>query len=125
MIDALIGGKLIKDPSKKMGPSGNYYAQFAMGVHIGDEPSIVVSGIAFGVVAEKILLLKKGDALSVIGPLKPTEWIDKTTNETRHGLSVTVNNVLSLYEIKKRKPKFTTAAVKSKNELDFDDELTF
>jgi single-stranded DNA-binding protein len=99
MIDALISGKLIKDPSLRTGQSGNNFAQFLLSVHTGEEQPIVVSGIAFGAVAEKIVLLKKGDPLSVIGSLKPTEWIDKTTNEARHGLSVTVNNSLSpLYD---------------------------
>ena len=124
MIDALISGKLIKDPSLRTGQSGNNFAQFLLSVHTGEEQPIVVSGIAFGAVAEKIVLLKKGDPLSVIGSLKPTEWIDKTTNETRHGLSVTVNNSLSPYDIKKRKLTPTTSS-NSVNEPDFDDELTF
>ena len=124
MIDALVSGKLIKDPQRKTGPSGKPYAQFLLSVHTGEEQPIVVSGIAFGAVAEKIVLLKKGDPLSVIGSLKPTEWIDKTTNETRHGLSVTVNNSLSPYDIKKRKLT-PTASSNSVNEPDFDDELTF
>ena len=124
MIDALISGKLIKDPSLRTGQSGNNFAQFLLSVHTGEEQPIVVSGIAFGAVAEKIVLLKKGDPLSVIGSLKPTEWIDKTTNETRHGLSVTVNNSLSPYDIKKRKLT-PTASSNPVNEPDFDDELTF
>lgn len=125
MIDALVSGKLIKDPSQKTGVSGNHFAQFTMSVHIGEEASIVVSGLAFGDVAERILLLKKGDPLAVIGSLKPTEWLDKTSNETRHGLSVTANNALSLYEIKKRKPKSEVKSSKITTEPDFDDELTF
>lgn len=124
MIDALISGKLIKDPSLRTGQSGNNFAQFLLSVHIGEEQPIVVSGIAFGDVAEKIVLLKKGDPLAVIGSLKPTEWIDKATNETRHGLSVTVNNSLSPYDIKKRKLT-PTASGKPGNEPCFDDELTF
>ena len=124
MIDALISGKLIKDPSLRTGQSGNNFAQFLLSVHTGEEQPIVVSGIAFGAVAEKIVLLKKGDPLSVVGSLKPTEWIDKITNETRHGLSVTVNNSLSPYDIKKRKLT-PTASSNSVNEPDFDDELTF
>ena len=125
MIDALISGKLIKDPSLRTGQSGNNFTQFLLSVHTGEEQPIVVSGIAFGAVAEKIVLLKKGDPLSVVGSLKPTEWIDKITNETRHGLSVTVNNSMSPYDIKKRKLKPTKASSNSVNEPDFDDELMF
>jgi len=37
--------------------------------------------------------------------LKPSSWADKTSGETRHGLSITVNQSLSPYDITKRKPK--------------------
>ncbi len=126
MIDALISGKLIKDPSLRTGQSGNQFAQFMLSVHVGDDESIVVSGLAFGDVAEKIVLLKKGDPLSVVGSLKPTEWEDRNTNETRHGLSVMVNAALSLYDIKKRKPKpVPTSKSKPTVVPDFDDEIAF
>ena len=126
MIDALISGKLIKDPSLRIGQSGKPFAQFMISVHIGEDEPIVVSGIAFAEVAERIALLKKGDPLSVVGSLKPTEWADKNTNETRHGLSVIVNGSLSPYDIKKRKPKPTPTS-KSKPTVvpDFDDEIEF
>jgi single-strand DNA-binding protein len=64
---------------------------------------MVITGIAFSEVAEKIARLKKGDALSVCGSLKPSEWTDKKTGETKHGLSVTVSSGLTAFDIKKRK----------------------
>lgn len=129
MIDALISGKLIRDPSRKIAKTGNNYIQFLLSVHIGEPETIVVSGIAFDEIAEKIALLKKGDSLAVVGSLKPSEWIDKTTGETRHGLSITVNNSLSPYDIKKRKPnvkpKKTEVDSSDENEPVYDDELLF
>ena len=104
MIDALISGKLIKTPELKTGQSGKYYAQFLLSVAVGEDQPVVVSGMAFGEIAERIAKLQKGDPLAVIGSLKPSEWQDKTTGETKHGLSVTANNTLSPYDIKKRKP---------------------
>jgi single-stranded DNA-binding protein len=103
MLDALISGKLIKQSELKTGQSGKPYCQFLLGVHIGEPENIVISGIAFGSHAERIAKLGKGDAVSVIGALKPTEWQDKATDETKHGLSVTVANVLSVYDIKKKR----------------------
>jgi single-strand DNA-binding protein len=103
MIDALISGKLIKDCELKTSASGCEYCNFLLSVHAGDPAPIVISGISFGEVAVKIARLKKGDALTVSGALKPSEWIDKTSGETKHGLSVTVSNGLSVYDIKKRK----------------------
>ncbi|CAG1022896.1 hypothetical protein DOJK_01969 [Patescibacteria group bacterium] len=103
MIDALISGKLLKDTELKTSANNNQYCNFLLSVHTGDPAPMVVSGIAFNEVAEKIARLKKGDALTVAGSLKPSEWTDKTTGETRHGLNVTVSNGLTLYDIKKRK----------------------
>jgi single-stranded DNA-binding protein len=105
MIEALISGKIIKQPELRTGQSGKPYCQFLMTVHVGEPESIVISGIAFGSHAERITKLGKSDAVSVIGALKPTEWRDKTTNEAKHGLSVTVANVLSVYEIETKKAR--------------------
>ena len=105
MIDALINGKLIKSPELKTGQSGKYYCQFLLSVAVGEEKPIVVSGMAFTETAEKISKLGKGDTVSIVGALKPSEWTDKATGVTKHGLSITVSAVLSVYDIKKRRPK--------------------
>lgn len=129
MLDALISGKLIKDCQLKTSQNNKLYCQFLLSVAVGEPENIVVSAIAFGGHAERVAQLKKGDALSVIGALKPTEWEDKATHETRHGLSITVNNVLSAYDIKKRrKPdENTTQSDKPNysNEPAFDDPIGF
>ena len=127
MIDALISGKLIRDPVLKTGPSGKPYANFLLSVSTGDEQPIIVSGIAFSDVAERIALLKKGDPLAVIGSLKPSEWIDKTTGETKHGLNITVNNSLSPYDIKKRRatPDAPAKSANSNEQPPFNDDFDF
>jgi single-stranded DNA-binding protein len=103
MIDALITGKLIRDPTLKTGASGKPYCNFLLSVPAGDSEPVIVSGIAFGDVAERIAKLKKGDALSIAGSLKPSEWADKSTGELKHGLNVTVSAALSVYDVKKRR----------------------
>jgi len=107
MIDALVSGKLVRDPQIKTSSNGNKYVQFLMSVsNHGEADTQVISGIGFDEsVVNKINLLKKGDSLAVVGSLKQTEWQDKATNETKHGLSITANQSLSIYDIKKRKPK--------------------
>ncbi len=105
MIDALISGKLIKTPELKTGQSGKPYTQFLLSVPVGEDHPGIVSGMSFGEVAERVARLQKGDPLAVIGSMKLNEWIDKATGETKQGLSITANNVLSPYDIKKRKPK--------------------
>ena len=93
---------------------------------MGEEQPVIVSGIAFAETAERIAKLQKGDPLAVIGSLKPTEWTDKATGETKHGLNVTANNALSPYDIKKRKP-MTDAGVSNaaKTNRPFDDPIDF
>lgn len=104
MIDALVSGKLIRNAELKTGQSGKFYTQFLLSVSVGDEKPVIVSGMAFGAIAEKIARLQKGDPLCVVGSLKPSEWADKTTGEMKHGFNITASNSLSPYDIKKRKP---------------------
>lgn len=124
MIDAIVSGKLIKDPSTRTGPSGKPFTQFLLSCHIGEEQPVIVSGICFAEVAGRVAVLKKGDPLCVVGSLKPSEWQDKTTNETKHGLNVTANGALSPYDIKKRKPVEVETA-KPQREYEFNDAVDF
>ena len=131
MIDAIISGKLIQAPSLKTGKTGNSFTNFLLSVHIGEEKPVVVSGIAFADTAEKIARMGKGDSLAVVGSLKPSEWADKATGALKHGLSVTVSNSLSVYEITKRKPKTANATGTKSGDNSrpfkelFNDELPF
>lgn len=143
MLDALISGKLIKQPELKTSQNGKPYTNFLLSVSIGEAENVVISGIAFGDKAERICKLGKGDAVSVIGAHQPTEWQDKATNVFKHGLSVTVSDVLSVYDIKKRckveapdgtthtnqtpaQGTYQTPAIHGKpNARPYDDELTF
>jgi single-stranded DNA-binding protein len=122
MIDALVSGKLIKDPVTRTGPSGKAFTNFLLSVSTGEGEPVIVSGIAFAETAGRIAMLKKGDPLAVIGSLKPSEWADKTTGETKHGLNITANNSLSPFDIKKRKP---TETAKPEKQYEYNDELTF
>src|SRR5664280_1533351 len=112
MIDALVSGKLIRDPQLKTSSNGNQYVQFLMSVsNHGEADTQVISGIAFDEsVVNKINLLKKGDSLAVVGSLKQTEWQDRVTNELKHGLSVTVSGALSVYDVPKRRGKLKADA---------------
>ena len=125
MIDALISGKLIKTPELRKGQSGKNYTHFLMSVSVGDEKPTVVSGMAFDSIAERIAKLQKGDPLAVVGSLKPSEWTDKATGALKTGLSVTVNNSLSPYDIKKRRPAADVSVNAGSHEKPFNDELLF
>ena len=128
MIDALISGRLIQNPTLRTGASGKPFTNFLLSVAVGEDQPVIVSGIAFGEVSEKIAKLAKGDPLAIVGSLKPSSWSDKTTGETKHGLSIVANNSLSVYDIqKRRKPKPDGIEPKpvNGNEPSFNDELDF
>jgi single-strand DNA-binding protein len=125
MIDALISGKLIKAPELKTGQSGKHYTQFLLSVSVGEDKPVIVSGMAFTETAEKIAKLDKGDALSVVGSLKPSEWPDKATGALKHGLSITVSSALSAYDIKKRRPVTENLSKPVIQARPFDDPLPF
>ncbi|MGZ8095695.1 MAG: single-stranded DNA-binding protein, partial [Methylosarcina sp.] len=97
MIDALINGKMLRNPILKTGSTGKPYSNFLLSVPTGDGEPVIVAGIAFGEVAERIAKLQKSDALSVTGSLKQSEWTDKATGEIKHGMSITVSAALSPY----------------------------
>ncbi|MGH8557510.1 MAG: single-stranded DNA-binding protein, partial [Methylococcales bacterium] len=99
----LISGNLIKDPVTRTGPSGKPYTTFLLRVPLGEDEPGIVSGIAFSECGERIAKLVKGDAVAMIGSLKPSEWSDKTTGETRHGMNITAQACLSPYDVKKRR----------------------
>ena len=130
MIDALVSGKLVRDPAVKTGASGKPFCTFLLSVHTGEDDTVVVSGSACADVAEKVAKLKKGDAVAVVGPLKPTTWADKASGEERHGLNITVQAALSPYDVKKRRgntggapSKPVTAPVEP--DAGFDDPMDF
>ena len=132
MIEALVSGKLIRDPQIKISSNGNQYIQFLLSVSAhGEAETQIVSGIGFDQsVVDKVSLLKKGDSLSVVGSLKQTEWTDRVSNEVKHGLSITANQSLSIYDIKKRRaatPKADTAGnpASGNNPNSYNDEIDF
>lgn len=98
MLAAIASGTLSKAPELKKAKSGSEYCQFFLRVPINENNPIVVLGVAFGDAVEKIAKLGAGDALSVTGSLKPTEWKDSKTGVIKHGLTITVNNSLSAYD---------------------------
>jgi len=103
MIESLVTGKLFRDVEIKQSSKQTPYCNFMLSVPVGEDKPVLVSGIAFNEPAEKIARLKKGDALTVTGSLKPNQWTDKTTGETKHGLTLTVQDCLSAYDLKKRR----------------------
>ncbi|MFZ5557232.1 MAG: single-stranded DNA-binding protein [Pseudomonadota bacterium] len=100
----LATGILIADPQQRRAANGNDYATGAMRVPTEDAAA-VVSIIAFDQAAcDALLAHRKGDALSVSGRSKLTAWTGRD-GETRHGISVVAEQVISAHQAATRARK--------------------
>ena len=107
MISALITGSIVSDPKSGISKTGTSWANCMVRVpcgqnrETGDQESAFVQLACFGDEAGKLARLTKGDSVSATGALKPTEYIK--SGETRHGLSLTAQAILTAYGIAKRR----------------------
>jgi single-stranded DNA-binding protein len=102
-LHVLAQGTLAGDPQARTSAAGKPYCTALLRVPIDGEESMLLSLIAFDREAvEALLRLHKGDPVSVAGMGKLTQWTGKDGVE-KHGLSVTAQAVLSIYQTAKRK----------------------
>lgn len=107
MISALITGSIVSDPRSGISKSGTEWSNCVVRCpcgqnrETGDAESAFVQIAAFGSEAGKLARLARGDAISATGALKPTEYVKN--GETRHGLSLTAQAILTAYGIAKKR----------------------
>ena len=95
MIRCLITGKLHDTPQSRTSANGN---AFAVGKIKADDKGgawIWVSCIAFGSEAERLLMLKAGDAVAIGGRAELSTWEDKDGNH-HPGLSLVADEIAAL-----------------------------
>ena len=103
MVNILALGTLASDPRPRETTSGKPYATASMRVPTEDGEAMVVSLIAFNASpVASLLALSKNDALSVTGRAKLSEWVGPDGVE-KHALSVVADQVLSVYQIEKKR----------------------
>ena len=105
MFSVLLSGKLTKDPKPGVGRNGQPFCTASIRVPVQgqkeDEPDFAfASVIAFGEDAEKLSRLLIGDAVSVAGSARLSQW--ERDGKQMTGLNVTVTGILSAYERRKR-----------------------
>jgi single-stranded DNA-binding protein len=104
MLSVLCGGTLIGDPKSRTSATGKPYCTASLRVPAEDADPMLVSIIAFNADAvAALLVLTKGDFCAVAGRAKLTSW--EKDGEQRHGLSVTADQVLTIYQIEKRRKR--------------------
>jgi len=102
MLTALVSGTLTSDPVERISTAGKPYATALMRVPSEDAEALLCSLIAFAPDAVRaLMLLTKGDNLAVAGRGKLTTW--EKGGEQRHGFSVVADQVLTAYQVDKRK----------------------
>ena len=103
VIAILCAGKLVSDPKPRVGPSGKPFTTVNVRCPVsGEDDDVLVSGIAFGSVAEALARLKAGDTVALQGAAKLNHWVKD--GEPRTGLSMVADAVLSPYQLLQRRP---------------------
>ena len=105
-IQALVSGKLIATPDRRIGQSGKPYCLARIAAHDGEQDSLV-SVIAFGTVADQLASLGKGDAVAVSGRAKVNTWPGKD-GALKSGLSITVDVILTAYQVRRKRAAMGT-----------------
>lgn len=100
-ITALIAGKLIADPDRRMGQSGKPFVLAKVSAHDGDADALV-SVVAFGPIAEQLGALGKGDAVAVTGRARVTTWEGKD-GTSKAGLNLVADAVLTPYQVTRKR----------------------
>ena len=136
MLSTLASGMLVRDPKSGTSASGTRWANSTLRVPCGksregDSETAFITVCAFGDQADQLARLAKGDSISVQGTLKSTEYVKD--GETRHGLEIMANALLSPYQLKQKrgtdtashKPEPDSWRVYDRARQDFDDEPMF
>ncbi|MBY6127857.1 single-stranded DNA-binding protein [Qipengyuania aquimaris] len=74
MIQALITGRLVKDPEVKTGQSGKDYVLSLVAVDAGGDDSILVRVLAFGDTAGSLKRFRKGETIYADGKQEVGIW---------------------------------------------------
>ena len=102
MLSILATGTLVNDPKSRTSAAGKLYATASLRVPAEDSDALLVSVIVFNADAvAAILALQRGDSCAIAGRAKLSEW--ERDGETRHGLSVVADKVLTVYAAGKQR----------------------
>jgi len=96
MLSVLASGTLAADPRERTSAAGKIFCTGLLRCPVEDGEPILASFIAFAEsTVEALLALKKGDAISIAGRAKLSEW--EKDGETKHGISIVADRVLTAY----------------------------
>jgi single-stranded DNA-binding protein len=94
---------MVKPAQQRTAANGNAFALAQVSVPTDGDESLLASCIAFSRSAvDGLLALDKGDAVALAGKAKLSTWTG-SDGATKVGLNVTVDAVLSVYAIRKKR----------------------
>lgn len=103
MLDALLSGRLIGSPQKRLAKSGQPFAGARVRVSLSDGNNLIVSVSAFEPEPmAALLVLAEGDAVSISGPLTLGTWTDNE-GQARPSAAMLAHNVLTTYSVNKKR----------------------
>jgi len=132
MIHVLLTGTLYDTPVGRIARNGNPFATAKLLADTGDGSAVWCSMIAFAEAGERLAMLHTGDAVSVAGKARLSQWED-AEGKPRAGLDVTVTEVISLQSASRAgfrrpravRPDRAEAEPASETAVPFDDDLDF
>lgn len=95
MIRALITGTLYGNPQTRTSQAGKSYVTAKVRADGKDSASVWCSVIAFGEIADRLMTLADGAALSISGRAEVNAWLDKQ-GEPKAGLSLVADEMVTL-----------------------------
>ena len=119
-LQIMASGKITVGPTQKTSQNGNPSTFALMSVPTSQERTSL-SVFAFGEVADLLNALDKGDEITVIGPASLGEW--ESSGEKRCSLSITAEQILSLYQSRKKRKKVQASQEPEPVADDFNDSL--
>ena len=103
MLDALLSGRLIGTPQKRLAKSGQPFAGARVRVSMHDGAVIVVSVTAFEPEPmAALLVMSEGAAVSIAGPLTLGTWTDNEGLQ-RPSAALIAMHVLTTYSVNKKR----------------------
>jgi len=105
-LTVLITGRLIAEPEQRTG--ANKAFTLAKVSAATDDGDVLASVIAFGVAAEQLGALSKGDTVAINGRAKLSTWTARD-GAFKAGLSVTADSVLTVYHLRRKRQAMATA----------------
>jgi single-stranded DNA-binding protein len=114
MIEGLVAGKVYGRPEQRTGTnSGRPFVTAKVRAATSGGEMLFVNVLAFDATAQAALLaLSDGDAVSLAGTLTPKVWTDRE-GQARPSLDMVASQVLSAYQVKRKRDAVGTAAAGS------------